>query len=140
MRPHSIAAEINKAKGDVDQMRVELRALMEAASESNDEQEQGAALPLAGCLLFDGGDLNAAVPLLSGKSAAAGPPEVSSAARAVISFARAPRGPRRRHRLQSRSRAWGPPLICAVSCLLALKRGATVWSRPGAPTIITPWL
>ena len=49
MRPHSIAARrCNKAKGDVDQMRVELRPLMEAASESNDEQEQGAALLLAG--------------------------------------------------------------------------------------------
>jgi tetratricopeptide (TPR) repeat protein len=70
MRPHSIAAEINKAKGDVDQMRVELRALMEAASESNDEQEQGAALLLAGCLLFDVGDLNAAVPLLSSAATA----------------------------------------------------------------------
>ena len=70
MRPHSIAAEINKAKGNIDQMRVELKALMEAAAESNDEHEQGAALLLAGCLLQDVGDLNAAVPLLSSAATA----------------------------------------------------------------------
>ena len=70
VRPHSIAAEAFKALGDHDKMRVELRALMEAAVESKDEAEQGKALLLAGCLMHDVGDLNAAVPLLASAAAA----------------------------------------------------------------------
>jgi tetratricopeptide (TPR) repeat protein len=70
VKPHSLAAEAFKALGDHDKMRVELRALMEAAAEGNDEAEQGAALLLAGCLLHDVGDVAAAVPLLSSAAAA----------------------------------------------------------------------
>mmetsp|Transcript_25793 Transcript_25793/g.64550 ORF Transcript_25793/g.64550 Transcript_25793/m.64550 type:complete len:517 (-) Transcript_25793:246-1796(-) len=70
IKPHSIAAEAYRCLGDVDKMRVELRALIEAATESVDEPEQGAALLLAGCLLHDVGDVHAAVPLLSSAAAA----------------------------------------------------------------------
>jgi tetratricopeptide (TPR) repeat protein len=72
MKPHSIAAEICKAMGDETQMRVELKALMEAAQDAGvDAREQGAALYLAGCLLDDVGDDAAATPLLTSAADAA---------------------------------------------------------------------
>ena len=44
VKPHSVAAECFKAMGDHEKVRVELRALMEAAAESEDEREQCGAL------------------------------------------------------------------------------------------------
>ena len=71
IKPHSIAAECFRALGDPEKTRVELRALVEAASESTDEAEQAGALLLAGIALFDMGDLTASVPLLASAASAA---------------------------------------------------------------------
>lgn len=71
VKPHSVAAECFKAMGDHEKVRVELRALMEAAAESEDEREQCGALLFAGCVLFDLGDLSQAVAVLASATTAA---------------------------------------------------------------------
>ena len=71
VKPHSVAAECFIAMGDKEKVRVELRALMEAAAESEDEREQCGALLFAGCVLFDLGDLPQAVAVLASATTAA---------------------------------------------------------------------
>ena len=100
VKPHSVAAECFIAMGDREKVRVELRALMEAAAESEDEREQCGALLFAGCVLFDLGDLSQAVAVLASATTAAEKTK-DHGARATASHPRAPRcsvfvNPRRR--------------------------------------------